>query len=196
MNTNISPSGLAGRAIAVVGAAVIGVSLTQPIVDSGPSFWQALQRGQYLILSVAALVIILVLFSLATAAGYVLLGAALAGSLVLGYFLLTWVQFENLGRGWVIGIAGSAIVIVGAVVALGPILSTTRAPAADLAFLPPDAQPVQPQPIQEAASPAPQTVSPTAGWYEDPSDPTRLRYWDGQEWNDQTREALLEGGGA
>ncbi|MCJ7827078.1 MAG: DUF2510 domain-containing protein [Demequinaceae bacterium] len=31
------------------------------------------------------------------------------------------------------------------------------------------------------------TDSPVTGWYSDPADPTRLRYWDGKAWTDQIK---------
>jgi hypothetical protein len=35
----------------------------------------------------------------------------------------------------------------------------------------------------------PQTAGPTPGWYADPSDPSRQRYWDGVQWTVQTQPA-------
>jgi uncharacterized protein YbjQ (UPF0145 family) len=35
-------------------------------------------------------------------------------------------------------------------------------------------------------------AQPPAGWYSDPHDPTRLRWWDGAAWTDQTQASITE----
>jgi hypothetical protein len=41
--------------------------------------------------------------------------------------------------------------------------------------------------LAKGASVADEDKTPQQGWYEDPNDPTRLRYWDGSQWTDQFR---------
>ncbi|MEZ5115258.1 MAG: heavy metal-binding domain-containing protein [Candidatus Nanopelagicales bacterium] len=36
------------------------------------------------------------------------------------------------------------------------------------------------------------SANPPAGWYPDPHDPTRLRWWDGAQWTDQTQASISE----
>jgi hypothetical protein len=39
--------------------------------------------------------------------------------------------------------------------------------------------------LAKGASVADKDHTPQQGWYDDPNDPTRLRYWDGSQWTDQ-----------
>jgi len=34
--------------------------------------------------------------------------------------------------------------------------------------------------------------NPTAGWYPDPSDPRRMRYWNGSEWTERTATSRIK----
>lgn len=41
-------------------------------------------------------------------------------------------------------------------------------------------------------TPGPASGLPVAGWYSDPHDPTRLRWWDGDTWSDRTQASITE----
>ena len=45
------------------------------------------------------------------------------------------------------------------------------------------------------ANPVPQSQV-AQGWYDDPSSPTHLRYWDGVRWTDQTATKSQDVGGS
>jgi hypothetical protein len=48
------------------------------------------------------------------------------------------------------------------------------------------ALPAQPQALPPPPPPAPAQPAVQAGWYDDPKGESRLRYWDGAAWTDQT----------
>ncbi|MGW5188117.1 DUF2510 domain-containing protein [Kribbella sp. NPDC004138] len=180
-----SVTAMIGRAVALVGAVVVGVSLTRPTVEGGGSFWLAIDRGRYFVVGGATIAIVLLIVSLFVATELLLFWAALIASFLLGFFVITWVQFEGLGTAWTIGIAGSAITLLGTAIAMSPMLARRMAEPGGMAFLPAEAPLADP--VEPARSSAFEPGRPAAGWYEDPSEQTQLRYWDGVEWTDKTR---------
>ncbi|MEV0803207.1 DUF2510 domain-containing protein [Kribbella sp. NPDC050281] len=155
------------------------------MVEGGGSFWLAVNHGRYFVVGGATTAIVLLFVSLVVATELLLFWAALIASFLLGFFVITWVQFEGLGTAWTIGIAGSAIALLGTAIAMSPMLARRMAEPGRVAFLPAEALP--PDPVESARSSAFEPVRPSAGWYEDPSEQTQLRYWDGLEWTDKTR---------
>jgi hypothetical protein len=186
MTVNDSMGGLIGRAIAVIGAVLAGISLTQPLSDgSDISFWDSLDKTQYAILAVVVLTVLLVVLSLVAVAEIALLGAALTACFILGFYLLTRVEFEGLGRAWTLGIAGSAVALAGALIALVPMLAGRIGQSGELAFLPQSGTESgrrrSDRPTDAGAG------GPVPGWYADPANQALLRYWDGLEWSHHTR---------
>jgi hypothetical protein len=170
-------SGLIGRGVATAGAVVVGLSLTLSFYDGGGdfSFWEVLEKTRYGVLVCAVMVVLLVVVSLVAAPELSLLGAALFASFPLGYYVLVWVDSDGLGNAWKVGAAGAATALVGALTALIPMLAGRGEQSAELAFLP------------HGGVEAPSTGGPVAGWYPDPADQARLRFWDGLEWTEHTR---------
>jgi hypothetical protein len=176
MSAPMSAAGLIGRAMATVGAIVMGVSLLQPAFeDSTISNWDVYRRIDLFVLAAAVATLVLLLVSLFAGAELLLFFVSVLASFVLGFFLLINLEFpeSDLG-GWFLAIAGSAAILVGAAIALVPALVTRAGTSADLAFLPVE------------TSPAPEAHP--AGWYSDPSGQAGLRYWDGQAWTERTRQ--------
>src|SRR3712207_5527330 len=125
---NHSWGALVARLIAFIGAAVAAISLTQPFSESSDvSLWDGLGESEYVkthyaILAASVITLLLIVLSTFAVAEISLLGAAVTAGVLLGYYLLTWLAFDFLGRGWTFGIAGSAISLVGTLGALIPSL--------------------------------------------------------------------------
>jgi hypothetical protein len=110
------------------------------------------------------------------------------GSTVSG--LAKW--FAMAGLGFLLGVAGIAMLIVGIVRRKSyrrrlayPGGFTGPGPGTGFGggFYPAATTPLATEP----QSPAPPTAGPPAGWYDDPHLPGMQRYWDGGRWTDQTR---------
>lgn len=69
---------------------------------------------------------------------------------------------------------------------VGPVVEPVAVPVAHLAApeAAPEAPPA-PAPVPQP-EPEPAPAVPAAGWYPDPADPTRHRWWDGTAWTDHT----------
>lgn len=187
---NASVGSLVGRVIAVIGALVAGISLTQPIVDGpGIKLWDAFEKGPYVILAAVVLTALLTVLSLVPGAGISLVGAAVTASFILGFYLVTWINlttpYDDLGRAWTLGIAGSATALTGALIALVPMVTGGVGQPAELAFLP---QSGAESGRRRSDRPADAGAGgPAPGWYADPADQAQLRYWDGLDWSNHTR---------
>jgi Protein of unknown function (DUF2510) len=174
MSARSSTAGLVGRAIAAVGAIVMGVSVFQPAFEeSSVSIWDAYSRLDLVVLGAAAATLVLLLVSLFAGTELLLFVVGVIASFVLGFFLLIYLEFPGSGLGWYLAMAGSSAILAGAAIALVPALVARAGEPADLAFLP--------------AEPVPGPAAHPAGWYADPSGNARLRYWDGQAWTERTQ---------
>ena len=164
----VDPAGLAGRAIAAGGAALMALSLFLPAYDFGEriSYWDIYERTDLVILVLAAAAIVLFAVSFGPREPACLMLVAAIGGFGLAMFSPVLIEGGADERvGMYLGTLGSLAVVVGAAVAIWPRM---RAPAP-----------------QQDATPA---VAVVAGWYADPSGESRLRYWDGQAWTGQTRQ--------
>jgi hypothetical protein len=174
MKPHRTTASLVGRAIAAVGAIVLGVSLFQPAFEeSSISFWDAYLRIDFAVLGVAVAMLVLLLVSLFAGAELLLFIVSVVASFVLGFFLLPNLEFQGGGLGWYLAMTGAATALVGATIALVPTLVARAGEPADTTFLP-------------AVPTTPSTAHP-AGWYADPSGKTGLRYWDGNSWTERTQ---------
>jgi hypothetical protein len=61
-------------------------------------------------------------------------------------------------------------------------------PAAPTGALPPITAAPPAPPTASAAPGPPHAAAPSAGWYPDPGDPSRLRWWDGSDWSGHTSD--------
>jgi hypothetical protein len=176
MTTRISPIGLLGRVIAVIGVLLVVVSVFQPpFEEESGNFREFYDRADIYLFVLTAAAIVVLLVSLFVGQALCLYVAGMIGAVILGFFLLFEIEFkfEGFARGWYLATAGGACLVVGTAVALVPML-LARGEQPELAFL--SAEPTE----------APET--PQAGWYADPSRQARLRYWDGERWSEQTQQ--------
>jgi hypothetical protein len=184
MTTRMSPIGLVGRSIAVIGILLVVVSIfQQPFTDNPGNFRELYERADIALFVLTAAAIVLLLVSLFAGQGLSLYVAGMIGAVVLGYFvfLLIEFKFEGFARGWYLATAGATCSVVGTAVALTPML-LARGEEPELAFL--SAEPA----AAPEAPPAAAAEAPPAGWYADPSGQARLRYWDGETWSEQTQQ--------
>jgi hypothetical protein len=177
MRTPLPITGYVGRAIAAIGAVMMIASLFPKAYSSSLSFWAFYRRMDVVILVVAVAVLLLLLVSFRILGELSLFAVGVIGGFGIGFFFLSEL-IENgsttAAAGEYLAFLGSAAVLIGASVALVPALASRAGDWQDFAFVP----------SETATSP---TVSP-AGWYADPSGQVRLRYWDGQNWTEQTQQ--------
>jgi hypothetical protein len=176
MRVRLPMTGYAGRAIAAVGAVMLIVSLFPDAYSSSLSYWDSYRRMDVVILVVAVAAILLLLGSLYALGELLLFAVGVIGGFGLGFFLSQLIEFglDDAAAGVYLASLGSAIILLGAGVALVPALAARAGDWQGFAFVP--------------SEPTTAPAATAAGWYADPSGQARLRYWDGQVWTEQTQQ--------
>lgn len=179
--SNVSPSiDLFGRGLAATGALLwmLSMSLTFYSRDSQTATFWELQRYTDVVTFVLAVVVLLIV----TASLFLVVGDAMLPAVaVIGGYLLALdvsgvIEARNLdvGAGGYVGILGAAAIAAGAVVAIAPKLAESAAR---------DGQNLADTDAEWAG----ETNGAISGWYADPANEARLRYWDGSRWSDSTK---------
>jgi hypothetical protein len=183
---SVSPIGLVGRALAAVGAVLMGVSLFLDVAEgSSFSYWDEFRRIDVVILVLAAFALVLLALSFVSFEVACLFGVGVIGGFGIGFFSIYFIELSfDKGIGAWLANVGSALLLIGALVALLPAMARRAGRTHQPALLGADAAPTTPAP---ASTPATVTSSPAPGWYPDPSGRARLRYWDGRTWTEQTQ---------
>jgi len=167
--------GYFGRLVAAGGAVLLVVALFLPAFNfpGEPTYWDLFRRMDVVFLVVGVAALLLLAASLRVLRNLMLLAVAVLGGAGLGFFSADFIELDtDETTGAFLANLGSAAMVVGAAIALLPALLERSGESREPAETPE----------------TPETVAPGPGWYDDPSGQSRLRYWDGQAWTEETQE--------
>jgi hypothetical protein len=181
MRSNVSSLDGAGRVIAGTGTALWILSMFLTFYSFGSqsyTYWEVAKNSDVIALVLAILALLILVASVLGAGEPPLLAVAVIAGYLLATSLVAMTEAGELhrGAGGYIGVLGGSLMTLGAVLAIVPAMLAASACGSARAL-----------PIMAGASTA-QTAGPIAGWYDDPAEQRRLRYWDGSRWSDDTKD--------
>ncbi len=200
--TGLTPAGIWGRLALGVCVGLLPLWLLMPYAktriaangtDDTVSGWEYMQSSDILITLIAVAVVALVVLSFLQPHRKLWVEISIPLALFAAGLMWPGGAFGDFGTNDALRVSVQAGGVFGVLIALlgaGGGIMAMRAPAGH-------AHLVRPSPPEPAASPprgkakkgpsSPEpTTLPPAGWYDDPRDEARLRYWDGTTWTDHT----------
>jgi hypothetical protein len=112
----------------------------------------------------------------------------IAGGLFLWYpvWLIGIKATDHIKIGGWLGVAACGLFALAAILNAIPFQGVSPAVVPRSAVAPAVVSTLQPEPTPEPVAAPAESSSPPADWYPDPTGQARLRYWDGNQWTDNT----------